>query len=247
MRLQRLPRHFANLVELFGFSQAVTFSLRWGIRQELIEVSVPDVRTPILVRRFDSDIHVLAQIFRIRECDLDLGFEPRLIIDGGAYVGYSALYFANKYPNAQVVAIEPDSNNCELFRRNCVGYSNIHLIQGGLWHSSTPLVLGNPGNTSWTFQVSSPTTPITGSSVRGVTLRELMESFQATSIDILKLDIEGAEKGLFSMGDLEWIDRTRAILIETHGSDCEEAVRTGTADRGFVVSKKGEKMCLLRA
>jgi hypothetical protein len=107
-------------------------------------------------------------------------------------------------------------------------------------------VLDNPGKDSWTYQLSQPSTATTRSSVRGVTLRQLMEEFGATSIDILKLDIEGAEKGLFSMGDLGWIDRTKAILIETHGTDCEDAVRTGTAGRGFVVSQKGEKMCLVR-
>ena len=71
---------------------------------------------PMLGRRGTSDLDVFGQIFSGDEyasvSDLE---NVSFVIDGGANVGYSAVYFLSCYPAATVVSIEPDPRT----RRSC--------------------------------------------------------------------------------------------------------------------------------
>ena len=66
-------------------------------------VRVRGMRTPICFRKGTTDLTIMRQIFKLKECLVDLIREPTTIIDGGAHVGYSSLLFANTYPQAQSV------------------------------------------------------------------------------------------------------------------------------------------------
>jgi FkbM family methyltransferase len=46
-----------------------------------------------------------------------LAQEPKTIIDGGANVGYASLAFKRRWPEAYVLAIEPDSANLALLQK----------------------------------------------------------------------------------------------------------------------------------
>ena len=54
---------------------------------------------------------------------------------------------------------------------------------------------------------------------------DLIQSQDISQIDILKVDIEGAERALFSTPQDEWIKHVRTIAIETHGSQCLDVVQ----------------------
>ena len=107
----------------------------------MIALKVPGVRTLLFCRTFGSDPWVLRGVFGAQHYEIALRDPPQLIIDGGANVGYASVYFANKYPNAQIIAIEPDPENCALFYKNCAAYPNVELIQGALWTTSADLVI----------------------------------------------------------------------------------------------------------
>jgi len=163
---------------------------------------------------------------------------PQLIIDGGANVGYASIYFASKYPDAQIIAIEPDPENCALFRRNCAAYPNVELIQGALWTSSTDLVIENPTDESWGFRVvEAPSS--TNRSFEGFTVADILARSGKQHVDLLKLDVEGSEEQLFSSNYGSWIGRVKNMLIELHGQRCRDAVFTATKDCGFSVSQSG--------
>jgi hypothetical protein len=59
-------------------------------------------------------------------------------------------------------------------------------------------------------------------------------------IDILKIDIEGSEGVLFSGDTDEWLPRVRNICIETHDSECAEAVVRALAPYRHRTGKTGE-------
>lgn len=40
-----------------------------------------------------------------------MGIKPKLIIDGGANVGYASVWFANKFPKAKIFAVESEDEN----------------------------------------------------------------------------------------------------------------------------------------
>ena len=68
----------------------------------------------------------------------------------------------------------------------------------------------------------------------------------ADTIDLLKLDIEGAEEALFSHDDLSWLDHVRVVTIEVHGPEAESAVRNALRDRPFEQTFQGEKLIYTR-
>ena len=74
---------------------------------------------PIHYRLYTSDINVLEKIFLSGEYDcVGSEVEPKFIVDCGANIGCASVYFLNRYPNASVIAIEPDSGNFEVCQWN---------------------------------------------------------------------------------------------------------------------------------
>ncbi len=52
------------------------------------------------------------------EFSLPQDFQPKLIIDAGANVGFASLWFLQRFPNTEIIAIEPESSNCEMLKKN---------------------------------------------------------------------------------------------------------------------------------
>lgn len=229
-----------KLVRLLGLTQAFRFvTRRLRGSQEIIALRIRGVSTPLFCRVSGSDIFVLWQVFGKRHLETTLQEPPQLIIDGGANVGYSSIYFANKYPGAQIVAVEPDPENSALFRKNCSAYPNIQLIQGALWTSDSDLVVENPTAESWAFRVVEVPSP-TDRSFKGFTVADVLMRSGKQHIDLLKLDIEGSEEQLFSSGYDNWIGCVEDLMIELHGQRCRDAVLAATKDCGFTISQSGE-------
>jgi hypothetical protein len=61
-----------------------------------------------------------------------------------------------------------------------------------------------------------------------------------TTIDLLKIDIEGAELVLFGDTAKQWLPQVRNICIELHGADCEEAFFNALADFEYELEYSGE-------
>jgi len=237
--------HLRSLTRLLGAKEAAVFLVQWVLKKRLIQTRVPGIATKLLVRRNEADIRVLWQIFGNRECDVPLPEPPEFIIDGGAYVGYSAVFYANKYPNARILAVEPEGENCRLLRENCRNYPTISIVQGGLWSSNRYLKIENPDVKSCAFQLcEAPAAE--PDVVEGITIPELLRRSGAHRIDLLKLDIEGAEKEIFAPGECDWMDHVRAMVVETHGKECEEAVFRATSGGNFAVTRQGEKLVFIR-
>jgi FkbM family methyltransferase len=238
-RRTRGIRRVVDLVRLLGFAQEIRLIALRLRGAQIIALRIPGVRTPLLCRTIGSDRRVLWQIFCKRHLDIDLQDSPRLIIDGGAYVGYSSIYFANKYPDAQIIAVEPDPENCALFRKNCAAYPNVELVQGALWSSNTDLMIENPDVKSWAFRVVEAPTP-TNRSFRGFTVADILARSGEEHIDLLKLDIEGSEERLFSSNYCDWLPHVKNMMIEVHGERRHDIVFAATKAFSFSVSRSRE-------
>lgn len=121
------------------------------------------------------------------------------ILDCGANLGLASCYFKSRYPKAEIVAFEPDPRMQELFRRNTVanGFTDIRLeccaLSGkegvarfhGDLTSMTPHALGNSLVPEWGLQQTS------SSGIEVPT--KMLSPFLNRTVDLLKLDIEGAE------------------------------------------------------
>jgi FkbM family methyltransferase len=205
----------------------------WGT-QPVCRVTVPGVRHPVAVRIGTTDVSVLRQVLRECHYDVPLPSPPRRILDAGANIGLAAVFFANKFPESEIVAIEPDESNFLLLRENARPYSNIYPIKGALWGEDGELLLIDPGDGHHGFQtVDRRCSPVLSRGhVTSFTVETVMECMNWVRVDLLKLDIEGAEKEVLEACD-SWIARVGACMVELHDSikpGCVTAFERATAD-----------------
>lgn len=185
-----------------------------------------------MLRANTSDIPTFEQIFIRGDYDIKIDFEPQLIIDGGAYIGLSAVYFMNRFPNAIIVAVEPSKSNFEMLKRNTYNYKNIKLYNAGLWSEIRTLSIKDEGLGEWGFLVKEIKNK-TDDLVDGITIDEILNKSGFSLIDILKLDIEGSEVELFSKNYDNWLGKVKLLLIELH-----ESIRPGCSEVFFGTAKK---------
>lgn len=157
---------------------------------------------------------------RLREHSRQLverGMQP-LIVDAGANIGASAIYFRLAYPEARVLGVEPHAGNCRIFHRNCDPVGGISLIEGGIASERGTMVLEDPGLDHWGYRVAHRSDGGTsGLEVPVFGVAELLENCVSQQLVplIVKIDIEGGEAELFSH-DTEWITRVPLLIIELH-------------------------------
>ena len=203
----------------------------------------------IVVRTNTSDVKCLEKVFVDEEYRLPadinpvFAIKPRFIVDAGANIGMATLYFAQTFPNANIVAVEPEESNFELLRRNCEGIENIQLEKAALWSSEAKLQLADANAESWSFSVRPATTD--SSVVAAINIPQILAKYGENRIDLLKLDIEGAERELFSESCEEWLPKVGMIVIELHdrfARGCSEAFYTHLVRRSFAQEIRGENI-----
>ena len=126
----------------------------------------------------------------------------------------SALYFSQRYPNAKIIAIEPEPDNYAMLVRNTRNIASIHPIHAGVWPRKVSLSVVDSTRSSASMRVDER--PGNGASgITSVQLSDLVAEFGR--IDILKIDIEGSEKAIFEDASAElWLNHTRVIYAELH-------------------------------
>lgn len=134
------------------------------------------------------------------------------IIDGGANIGLASIYFKLLYPNSKIISFEPDSSIFEILKSNIesFNFSNIELIQKGLWNENKELSFISEGADAGLIAEIDKTIEPTDR-IEVVSLK----SYLNQKVDFLKLDIEGAETVVLKdiEDDLIKVER---IFIEYH-------------------------------
>jgi FkbM family methyltransferase len=187
----------------------------------------------VLYRLGTSDINVINQIFSTRDYDfakLRRGAELReslsvlgggrapLVVDCGANLGASAVFFHYFIPGCRVVAIEPERSNYELLRMNASGLP-IECVRAAVASTAGRALITDPsrrGNKA-SFRTQVLTAPAPADDVvLCVSINDVFAGNASTCFPfIVKIDIEGAEAELFS-ANTEWVDQTPLIIIELH-------------------------------
>ena len=219
----------------------------------IVDIEREGIRFPIHLRVNTSDIPTCEQLFRDQEYDFSVPAPPRTIVDAGANVGLVSIYFANRWPDAKIIAIEPEKDNFAMLKKNVAPYENIQAVNAALWNRDTHINIVDTGLGSWSFMTEEDDTPEEPAGkvvhrIRSMTVAKIMDDFGLEKIDILKIDIEGAEKEVFE-DTSTWIARVDAIIIELHEHmkpGCLRSFYNGS--NGFDDEwKKGENVYLARA
>lgn len=203
---------------------------------------------PLIIRKGTTDRNVFRGVFMIREFKLPIKINPKLIIDAGAYTGLSTLYYASKYPSAKIIAIEPEQSNFKILEKHTQKLPNVIKINAGLWSKNAFLKIIDMKTGKWGFTVKE-VSELDHCCIKAITLEKILRQYGLNKIDILKLDIEGSEKELFSNNYDFWIDKVNIIVIELHDkiiSGCRESLYKAIDNKKWNEYKVGEKVILIR-
>lgn len=186
---------------------------RWlGLSPQLSTPHTARVRidgVPVLIYvREQLDIDVLFDALIDDQYALSLPTEPTVIVDVGSNIGASVVRYATRYPQATIIALEPDPRNLELLRPHTAQFgARVRLLPAALAQTTgtAPFFLGKR---HWSSSLTSRSNTGESVSVPTITLADLMQQEGIEHIDILKFDIEGAEYSVF--------DNCRALAHVDH-------------------------------
>jgi FkbM family methyltransferase len=192
-----------------------------------ITLNLRSLRHPIAVRPGTEDVPALINnAIREEYGQLPADFKPAVIVDAGAYIGDTSAYFLSRFPASRIIALEPNTDSFPLASRNLEPYGKqVSLLPAALWSETTTVCFAG-SQTGAAISAS-------GSEVPTITMPALMEEFGLDFIDLLKLDIEGAEAQVIPTGLGGWLEKVGMILLETHGADIEAAVIPLLCQSGF--------------
>ncbi len=212
-------------------------------RKELICARLRSYEHPLFFRNNPYDFVTFCEVTlsETYHCALPTA---DFIIDGGGNIGLTAAYFAREYPDALIATVEPEGNNFELLKKNTASSRMIRPLFGGIWNKETNLQIVDNGSGNNAFTVTELDAPATDS-IKAYTIPEIMALHERSTIDIVKLDIEGAEKVVFASGYENWLPRTRLLIVELHDRmqlGSSKAVFTAVSKYDFSVEVHGENL-----
>lgn len=173
----------------------------------------PGGPVPFRLMWTDSDVASFSEIFLEGAYATSLD-AASTYVDAGANSGMAAAYFAARYRLGKMLLIE----------------ANPDLI-GGLARLAQQLtpetriecvaIADHDGSVEFAIDENTRHSRIgPGRTTPARTLRSLLDQHGLDAVDILKLDIEGAEHQAIA-GDPAVLDRVRCLLMELHGSRAE--------------------------
>ena len=176
-----------------------------------------------------SDLAVIRQVFdnqnyntdrlnrgkELRTAYLDIlaNDQTPAIIDLGANIGASSIYFHLMWPKAQVNAVEPASDNFDLLEKNCSTYPSIKATRAAAASQDGYAIIEDDWAEKWAYR-----TKFIGKEKSGlpaVSVPSLITSVDNAVPFICKVDIEGAEAELFSKNP-DWVDLFPLLIVELH-------------------------------
>ena len=233
MQIAKAAAKLPNSLRRFGFVSGARLLLQ--IERELPKRSncargyrLPDFPAPIRLRDQISDHAMFWQCIVDEQYDIRRFPQTRrllddlrgqadqatpLLLDCGANIGMASAWFANNFLKLEIVAVEPDAENFEVLKANTAMFGpRVRCVRGAVWHESTWLSILNPDAGSAAFRVGEASAAAPDS-VRAYTVPELAALAGRDRPTIVKLDIEGAQKYLFTE-NCDWVGDCHLIMLE---------------------------------
>lgn len=210
----------------------------------VISIPVPGARFPLLMRCGTSDYGNLRQMFFHREYGFDFPTRPTTILDVGAYVGYAAVFLATRFPDAEIVSLEPTETNFRTLFANTRPYPNVTPLNAALWPRRGGVAGFDHEQGDWGAKVKF----VDGeAAILAITVEDILERFGWTEIDFLKCDCEGAEVEILKDPNVPWARRVKLAAVETHDRFAPGSTEiTRAFFSGYSETKSGEFLIFAR-
>jgi FkbM family methyltransferase len=164
-----------------------------------------------------TEIEVMVEVFLTGEYDaLPDSLQPQTIVDLGGHIGVSAGHFATKFPDARVLAVEPYPPTFARLRRASERLPNLTIRCAAATDRDGPIALRVYPD-AWVCSTSTPDGEDAAAprvTVDGCTVDTLCRDFGVERLDLLKVDIEGAECEVLRA--FSGLATTRAVIGEFH-------------------------------
>jgi FkbM family methyltransferase len=184
----------------------------------------------IEMRTYSGDIDIFYEIFWKRTYDIPAGIasEYVTIVDLGAHIGLASIHFALRHPHSKIIAVEASHKNFELLIKNTADFPSITCIEAAVYPEDG-MVLFDSSGISYNSKLS-----VSGSKVQALSMKSLLQEHKIDRVDLLKIDIEGAEELLLSRNN-DWLLTVNCIIIEIHANYKIEHLRRDLETFGFSV------------
>lgn len=243
-RLRRNKRREDKLDKIFSalFMQAHSTTVLDG--KKYIRVSDALLPQPLYLRPYSSDRSVFLQVLVNKEykCVADIFNQffrqpARNIVDCGSNIGLTSIYFSQCYPGARFVSVEPVKENLETLKLNfaAAGMTNFRIVEGGVWNEDGMLMLNDTfrDGKEWSYNLREAKSSESG--IQAYSLLKIVSEF-GEPVDILKIDVEGAEKVLFADARYagSFLGKVKCIAMEIHDEfGCREQIYDMLAKANF--------------
>lgn len=157
--------------------------------------------------------------------------KAKFIVDGGGYIGDSAAVFLSLYPESTCIVFEP-SSNADLAEQNLKAYGSRAAVRRAmLSRDHGHFQIFEVGTGSRVFAADSA-----GGQLQVSTMDEVLRQSPTGKIDILKLDIEGAEYDILRP-PTPWLTSVQCVVIELHGEAAHRDIPGWLRDAGFTIER----------
>jgi FkbM family methyltransferase len=192
--------------------------------------------TTLTLRPFAGDLFVLYEVLAFNAYHIAPTLLPpddvRVIVDCGANVGITSLFLAARYPNATILSVEPHPENFALLEANVGQVPRITPIRACVTGRPQSAIRFTIDQAAWGNRIA---TDADGVLVPAITIDELCNKYGLAKIDLLKLDIEGAEEHVLENGS--FLARTELIIVELHGHYGFQRFQRDIASYGFTAQE----------
>jgi FkbM family methyltransferase len=191
----------------------------------------------VWLRVHGSDPAVYNAVIRQESYKLfPIGTPLDLVIDCGANIGLSAIYFLSHYQVKRLMAVEPHPDNARLTRQNLATYGDrIQVLEAGIWSHTTGLRISEEvhlDGREWSHMVRE-CAPGETATLQAVDINSLLTQSGAERISLLKIDIERSEQVVFGSNYETWLPKVDAIVIELHDEKCKSVFDAAIRSSGL--------------
>jgi FkbM family methyltransferase len=177
--------------------------------------SVPDM--PFCYRPGTTDLLVLEQVF----LDGEYRVEPiapasiEYIVDLGSNIGVTAMFWAQRYPNARMVLVEPDPDNFKLLQRNTAAFADRCVLIRAAVSDQRGETRFFRSDREYGHSILKGDDSVSEIVVKTLTVSDVVNQAGFPRVDLLKMDIEGGEQ-IVMPTIAKWKFAPRYLIAELH-------------------------------
>lgn len=166
----------------------------------------------ISMRTFKGDIDIFYEIFwkKAYQIPSEHILKPKVIVDLGAHIGCTTINFHLTYPEAKIYSVEAAKSNFRLLDMNTRNLPTIKIFNFAVFSEDGFINFEDNATLSYNTKIGE-----SGETVKALTMQTFMYENNIKNIDLLKMDIEGAEFEVLTKNN-QWLHHVENMILELH-------------------------------